>query len=190
MEGGAGSLCFRSAAGRFLNFAGCAPNISHLRRYAVVLRRGGDREASISTQRMPTSWRCRAYKQQPIRSDRGRLAFPSACGNRHSLIMIGPDPQRVSWPLFSLDVQFVRRTSEDRCYGRLNERQTSEWMLMMRLWAGWAGGARPAVHRRGCRRGRGRSGLASGEDVARKRAVVLRLISGEPVELVSRARPC
>ena len=58
--------------------------------------------------------------------------------------------------------------------------------MMMRLWAAWAGGARPRCPQAGARRRRGRSRRASGGAWAAARAVVLRLIAGEPVELMSR----
>ena len=57
----------------------------------------------------------------------------------------------------------------------LSERRANGSMVMMRLWAG-------------ARRRRRAGPLGPGQrwSVARKRAVVLRLIAGEPVELVSR----
>jgi transposase-like protein len=62
----------------------------------------------------------------------------------------------------------------------------------MRLWAGWAGAARPRcpqVRQRaqGERPEVGPLGRGQRWSVARKRAVVMRMLRGESVELLSRA---
>ena len=65
-------------------------------------------------------------------------------------------------------------------------------LLLMSLWSGWAGEGRPRCPQAACRRRprkrRGPGRLAPGQrwSVARKRAVVLRLLGGESMELLSR----
>ena len=85
----------------------------------------------------------------------------------------------------SLDIHVSR---EDRRWvlpGCREISSASGLMWMMCLWTTWTGSARPPRAQAAARPGWGRSGRASA-GAWRKRAVVLRLIAGEPVELVSR----